>query len=425
MRTRLGRFVVLALTVTFVGLVGCGKKTTTEQAESDKRAPKNGDAGPGNQTSGNARVGSGESKQKGFSPKRLTLNQMKEILSVSFSPSGNLLAVAHSPAGADYYGEWSTHQLAVLDATTVKETYAIPRCQRHVFSPDGTRLAVLQADPVKQVRSVAVFDAATGKELTSIPDATLMTPAFSADGNSVVAGGKGGINIYDTRTGSPKVTLQVDEGLAGDACFSPDGKYVACANVGTASISLWDTTSGGRAQLPGNERLRYLWIRFSPDGKQIAGVTEDYVRVYDIGSRSVAQRLETYTDRTSAGAFSPDWRTLVMCVPEVKIVQKPGFPPTKSFGDFHVKAWDFKERKVRFTTSGRVFAASGDCRLVATGDYKTGNRWKIWDTQSGAEVADLGVIETMKAIAFSQDGRKLIVVGDDNGKAQVTLWSAN
>jgi WD40 repeat protein len=110
--------------------------------------------------------------------------------------------------------------------------------------------------------------------------------AFSADGRRVVgASERGGLAVWDAATGRLLTTLPSSEAYYDVAC-SPDGTRLAA--VSRNLVTLWDTATGqemltlrGAPQRPSDNGFNPL-IAFSPDGRRLAALNWDQsIAVWD------------------------------------------------------------------------------------------------------------------------------------------------
>jgi len=186
---------------------------------------------------------------------------------------------------------------------------------------------------------------------------------FSQDGKFLATGCNRTAQIYDTRTGEKTCVLS-DESVtkAGDlyirsVCFSPDGKYLA-TGAEDKQIRIWDIAKkrirnlfeghtqeiysldfsrDGRLIVSGSgdktARIRDMEthqckilqivepdaidagvtsVAISPDGRYVAaGSLDQLVRIWEVGSGQLVERLRGHKDSVYSVAFSPDGKGLV------------------------------------------------------------------------------------------------------------------
>ncbi len=143
------------------------------------------------------------------------------------------------------------------------------------FSPDRRRIALpLRGQPL------GVYDATNGKLLFST-DATADFAAFSPDGGRIVCGdGKDQtLVVCDAQTGRRIASLKEYLSPAVAATFSPDGRRLAA--VSGDGVRVWNLETG-------NEVLSLqgmMSVAFSPDGRWLAAAALDgNVRIWSVDS---------------------------------------------------------------------------------------------------------------------------------------------
>lgn len=144
---------------------------------------------------------------------------------------------------------------------------------RVVYSPDGKRLATASDD-----KTVRVWDAATGKELLSMP-----TPpkailnqqglTFSPDSNQLAFLTTSQLRVWNAATGAAIFQQNMGQALA--LCYSPDEAWLATGHSGGGGeVVLWEASSGQK----GREWVLPVGVRnvtFAPDGRHLLTGNED------------------------------------------------------------------------------------------------------------------------------------------------------
>jgi dipeptidyl aminopeptidase/acylaminoacyl peptidase len=113
------------------------------------------------------------------------------VKTLAYTPDGKRLAV----------GILDRAPVKVCDAETGREVLSLPdegkaqqaQAQALAFSPDGTRLAAVVSEDKTAVK---VWDAATGKLLSTLPLADARCVAFAPDGSRVAVGGPSGVIVW-------------------------------------------------------------------------------------------------------------------------------------------------------------------------------------------------------------------------------------
>jgi WD40 repeat protein/class 3 adenylate cyclase len=337
----------------------------------------------------------------------LTLDHPEDIVyGVHFSPDGSRLLTGIA-AGARMWDMPSGQELLTLEGSG---EYAVP-----IFSPDGTRLVLIDAD-----RTVGVLDAASGEELYRLichPAPNWL--AVSPDGTRLLASGEEGTaKVCDLSpdrellilSGHPSVTrLRV----------SPGGTRLATAGV-EGSAKVWDLASGQELlTLAGHED----WVEavaFSPDGDRLATASSDgTAKVWDL-----SPARDTGSETSVAATSGQELLTLVGHEgPVFALSFSPDGTRLATIGaDETVKVWDAESGQELLSWYGHddfafglAFSPDGS-RLTTIG---TDEMLKVWDAATGQEITSIATAQLLYDLAMSRDGSRL-VTGNRDGTA--TVW---
>ena len=324
-----------------------------------------------------------------------------------FSPDGTRLVV-----GTDI-GVW------VYDVPDGKETALFTEHTGQVnalaFSADGKTFASGGfVNPVIQVWDVETKSKRSAVSLTREP---FSLPALTFYGRTLIStDGNREVTYWDADTGQKLLESRLATPID-IVTFSRDGSTLAIGDR-NGMIHLWDTTTSRQKDAleghGGGKDSEILALAFSPDGKILASGSEDKtVRLWDTQNHTKLGTLRGHTGWVTAVAFSEDGNTLAS-------------------GDASkiIKLWDLDTQQERVTIIGHkntinalAFAPVGTPlygMCLASGS--TDGTIRFWNPLNGEELVTFtsGHIESMKAVAFSENGTMLTTAAF-NGI--VDVWS--
>ncbi|WP_405837380.1 helix-turn-helix domain-containing protein [Streptomyces sp. NBC_01518] len=289
------------------------------------------------------------------------------------------------------------------------------------FSPDGRTLATASAD-----EAIRLWDTATGTLRVTLAGHTgpVRSVAFSPDGRTLADGGEHGLELWDVATGTARGRLTA-HGQVVAVAFSPDGRTIAAA--AGKKVSLWDVASRKtRATLKGHAAT--VWsVAFSPDGRLLATGSDDgTTRLWDAATGKPRAVLHGNGAQVYSLAFSPDGQTLAGVVGyTVRTWQvRSALLPHGGNGTGRVLLSDHPgvEWSLAFSPDGRTLATTGYDKTLRLTNLATDETRFI----------TTGHAEGVNAVAFSPDGRTLATGSDDRtarlwqldtGKARTTFSS--
>jgi serine/threonine protein kinase len=206
------------------------------------------------------------------------------VNAVAFSPDGKLLA-----AGGNFLGD-STRLWNVADRQLVGALAQSRSIMKSLaFSPDGKILA-----GVTHTGSIKVWDVASRQVKIGLPDgAGSRNVVFSPDGTLIANGGKGSeVRLSDAATG--RTVRTITDATGSDVAFSPDGQTLAVPDAdGKNTLRLWDVATGtSKAVFDRTKDITTTSVLFSPDGKTVAGWgLGNVIQLWDVATQRVRATL--------------------------------------------------------------------------------------------------------------------------------------
>lgn len=323
-----------------------------------------------------------------------------------FSPDGKLLAVVLSE---------TPEEIRLCDAENGNELRRIKlkaNLVRLEFSPDSKQIVATERDS-----AVRMYDVATGKEIWAFQielknnaESYTSSVAYSPDGNIVAAGAPigadFGIYLLKAETGEKIGKLEGHVSKPWGLAFTADSKTLYSSGW-DGMIRRWDVTAREQLETPGGVRATRV-AAASPDGRTLAyGDDLGTIRLVHARRGTELRRLKLPGTKYTQLRYSPDGRKLagggisrddvhvaVWDVADGNLLHRWDWPKGR---DPHSKVNDFS-----FTSDGRYLAAAVFRQDAA----------HVWDlTKDGLT----GTIEhgDVFGVSFSPDGKTLATAGWD------------
>jgi len=308
--------------------------------------------------------------------------------------------------------------LYVADTSNAKQAwdagnvdYAVALLQRHIPKPGE-----------KDLRTFAwhhMWNQCHQYEATLAHDAPLHALAYSRDGQVLATGGEGGlVAFWNPVTRERLFSLPVDIRTAMSLQFSPDGDTLAIGggtgqvprqSPGSIEIWNWKRRTRLRTLEPGKSQV--ACVAYTADGQRLACSNyEGVIHIWDLTNADDEPDVTIHQpDKlTYSIQFSPDRGTLAA--------------GSWNDGARVIRFWDTRTAKETHTVevSGQVrgLAYSPDGKFLAAGAMNEKGSVNLIDLASGGVRTLPSENCVVEALAFSSDGRKLIV-GNWKGSIQV------
>ena len=390
--------------------------------------------------------------------KSVFAEQLTNILSVTFSPNGQLLAtgdsngeirlwsiaerkllktyrehagwifaLAFSPDGTILASGSSDRSVKLWDIDTdlcfktLSEHNQRVRCVE--FHPQGKILASSSSD-----NTIKLWDLATGKCLQTLAEHSsyVWSLAFSEDGKMLASGSEDRtIKLWDVMTGKCLATLKGHTGWVRSVAFCRNSanrslystRNILASGGGDGALKIWDVSTGQCLKTLTGHKQRVRSVTFSPDGNKLASGSGDHtIRLWDYEQGQCTKTLHGHSSRLGAIAFSPDGNILA-----------------SGGEDRAIKLWDVNSSECLKTWQGyaswiQSVAFSPDGSMLASGSENC--KIELWhldttqDDRSNSRSQNhkdvlLGHTGWVCAVDFSPDGNLLVSASSDYS---IKLW---
>jgi WD40 repeat protein len=137
--------------------------------------------------------------------------------------------------------------------------------------------------------------------------------AFSQDGRWLALGIQdGSVLLVDWASSAKPVQLMGHQSHVAAVSFSKDGRLLASAGVGDNTLKIWGVEtfdpalSAARSPAYSLPSPAFLCdLAFSPDGRRLAGIARDIVKMWDVGTGQEVLTLRGAPQRHWDPAFNP------------------------------------------------------------------------------------------------------------------------
>jgi WD40 repeat protein len=338
------------------------------------------------------------------------------IDSVSFSPSGQVLASASADGTIKFWDVTTGKVISTLDKNKIKiHSFSFIKDRLLAFdSADGT---------------IKFWNVTTGEVINTLNKSEIGVKGvtFSSNGQVASRSADNTIKLWDVTTGKVFNTLKTDKhgGRGESIIFSPDGQWLASVigqwenSKDGAIVTIWNVTTGKAINTFKITSDGFIdSLSFSPNGQLLASAGEDQIiHLWDVATGKEIKTFTGHTNRISSVSFSANGQMLA-----------------STSWDTTIKFWDVATGEEIKTFTGHKtklnslsFSPNGN--LLASGSLD--GAIKLWDTSPQQEVIPLdsshlvgdGIVGD--GISFSPDRQLLASTQKavyENQKNLIKLW---
>lgn len=319
----------------------------------------------------------------------------------------NFDLLAYSPNGKTFASRTKNGSIIVRDVDTFKHKFTL--------TVDTNDEDILQTVEKRNRRTDAER---INVPLAYSPDGTTLA---TADMNST-------IRLWDTESGKLKLTFKtkIDAGQLLDRgrhsntitslAYSPDGKTLVGGSR-EGKIHFWDLEREGYRQTFAEQEYPAIYLGYSADGSMLISGTSNKrmtisgiypeINIWDVQKQQLIRtiNIQRIGDGINSISFSPDGKTVAGTSDNIIYLWNAETGILRQKLSSHRS----KVTSVAYSLDGSTLASGGDDNVI-----------RVWDTVTGQYLQTLyGHSDSVTLVAYSLDGNKLASTSDDG---TILLW---
>ena len=280
-------------------------------------------------------------------------------------------------------------------------------------TPEGRRAVSASGD-----HTLRVWDLESGQTLRTLQGHTgeVYAVAMTRDGRRAVsASDDHTLRVWDLESGQTLRILEGHTDRVSAVAVTPDGRCAVSASD-DHTLRVWDLESGQTLRVLVGQTDRVTAVAVAPDGRCAVSASRDAtLRVWDLESGQTLRTLECPWD-TKAVAVTPDGRVAVSAWGDAPWVWDLEGRQTVHTLEGHtacINAMTTTPDGLRVMSALNAVAITSDARRAvwASQDHTL----RVWDLESGKEMAIFTAESEMWSCAVTSDGRT-IIAGDESGR---------